>query len=43
MATASATDEQGVINALRSRQRFGIKTTSGQRETGADISYTIEH
>jgi translocation and assembly module TamB len=37
-------DEQNVISARYDLGKgFGIKTTSGQRETGADISYTIEH
>ena len=36
-------DEQNVISARYDLGRgFGVKTTSGQRETGADISYTIE-
>jgi len=36
-------DEQNVISARYDLGKgFGIKTTSGQRETGADISYTIE-
>jgi translocation and assembly module TamB len=36
-------DEQNVISARYDLGRgWGIKTTSGQRETGADISYTIE-
>jgi translocation and assembly module TamB len=37
-------DEQNVISARYDLGKgFGIKTTSGQRETGADISYTIKH
>ncbi len=37
-------DEQNVISARYDLGKgWGIKTTSGQRETGADISYTIEH
>jgi translocation and assembly module TamB len=37
-------DEQNVISARYDLGKgFGLKTTSGQRETGADISYTIEH
>jgi translocation and assembly module TamB len=37
-------DEQNVISARYDLGKgFGIMTTSGQRETGADISYTIEH
>jgi translocation and assembly module TamB len=36
-------DEQNVISARYDLGRgFGVKTSSGQRETGADISYTIE-
>jgi len=36
-------EDQNVISARYDLGRgFGIKTTSGQRETGADISYTIE-
>jgi translocation and assembly module TamB len=36
-------EDQSVISARYDLGRgFGIKTTSGQRETGADISYTIE-
>lgn len=36
-------DEQNVISARYDLGKgFGIKTTSGQRESGADISYTIE-
>jgi translocation and assembly module TamB len=36
-------EDQNVISARYELGRgFGIKTTSGQRETGADISYTIE-
>jgi translocation and assembly module TamB len=37
-------DEQNVISVRYDLGKgFGIKTTSGQRESGADISYTIEH
>ena len=37
-------DEQNVISARYDLGKgFGIMTTSGQRETGADVSYTIEH
>lgn len=37
-------DEQNVISARYDLGKgFGIKTTSGARESGADISYTIEH
>jgi translocation and assembly module TamB len=36
-------DDQNVISARYDLGKgFGIKATSGQRETGADISYTIE-
>jgi len=36
-------DDQSVISARYDLGRgFGIKTTSGQRESGADITYTIE-
>ena len=36
-------DNQSVISARYDLKRgFGIKATSGQKETGADISYTIE-
>jgi len=36
-------DEQNVISARYDLGKsFGIKTTSGQRETGADVTYTIE-
>jgi len=36
-------EDQNVISARYDLGKgFGIKTTSGQRETGADISYTIE-
>jgi len=36
-------DDQSVVSARYDLGKgFGIKTTSGQRETGADISYTIE-
>jgi translocation and assembly module TamB len=36
-------EDQSVISARYDLGKgFGIKTTSGQRETGADISYTIE-
>jgi translocation and assembly module TamB len=36
-------EDQSVISARYDLGRgFGIKTTSGQRETGADISYTVE-
>jgi translocation and assembly module TamB len=36
-------DEQNVISARYDLGRsFGIKATSGQRETGVDVSYTIE-
>jgi translocation and assembly module TamB len=36
-------EDQNVISARYDLGRgFGVKTTSGQRETGADISYTIE-
>jgi translocation and assembly module TamB len=36
-------DDQNVISARYDLGKgFGVKTTSGQRETGADISYTIE-
>ncbi|MEJ8569724.1 translocation/assembly module TamB domain-containing protein [Elongatibacter sediminis] len=37
-------DDQNVISARYDLKKgFGIKATSGQRETGADISYTIEN
>ncbi len=37
-------ESQNVISARYDlKHGFGIKATSGQRETGADISYTIEH
>ncbi len=37
-------EAQSVISARYDlKNGFGIKATSGQRETGADISYTIEH
>ncbi len=37
-------ESQSVISARYDlKNGFGIKATSGQRETGADISYTIEH
>jgi len=37
-------EDQNVISARYDLGKgFGIKTTSGQRETGADITYTIEH
>jgi translocation and assembly module TamB len=36
-------DDQSIVSARYDLGKgFGIKTTSGQRETGADISYTIE-
>jgi translocation and assembly module TamB len=36
-------EDQNVISARYDLGKgFGVKTTSGQRETGADISYTIE-
>ena len=36
-------DDQNVISARFDLGRgFGVKATSGQRETGVDISYTIE-
>jgi len=36
-------DDQSVISARYDLGKgFGIKTTSGQRESGADITYTIE-
>ena len=36
-------EDQNVVSARYDLGKgFGIKTTSGQRETGADISYTIE-
>jgi translocation and assembly module TamB len=36
-------DEQYVISARYDLGKgIGIKTTSGQRETGADVTYTIE-
>jgi translocation and assembly module TamB len=36
-------DDQNVISARYDLGKgFGIKATSGQRETGADVSYTIE-
>ena len=36
-------DDQNVISARYDLGRgFGIKATSGQRETGVDVSYTIE-
>jgi translocation and assembly module TamB len=37
-------DNQNVISARYDLKKgFGIKATSGQRETGVDISYTIDH
>jgi len=37
-------DDQNVISARYDLGKgFSVRTTSGQRETGADISYTIEH
>jgi len=37
-------ESQSVISARYDlKNGFGIKATSGQRETGADISYTVEH
>lgn len=37
-------DSQSVISARYDLKRgFGIKATSGQRATGVDMSYTIEH
>jgi translocation and assembly module TamB len=36
-------DDQNIISARYDLGRgFGIKATSGQRETGADVSYTVE-
>jgi translocation and assembly module TamB len=37
-------DNQNVISARYDLKKgFGVKATSGQRETGVDISYTIDH
>ena len=37
-------DDSNVISARYDLGRgFGVKATSGQRETGVDISYTIDH